>query len=137
MWKKFFRLIVFVSLYQILVEAYNFNNLDQVDSIFGDNFKNQDLETNSKELSEVIAFFNKNRDNFTNLLQNHTQEWDKTYPITKSILFTALSEFTILNSQNVDFDVKNFINKYLKLSQNYIDDDNAKLVHAILAKVLV
>jgi len=137
MWKKFFRLIVFVSLYQILVEAYNFNNLDQVDSIFGDDFKNQDLETNSKELSEVIAFFNKNRDNFTNLLQNHTQEWDKTYPITKSILFTALSEFTILNSQNVDFDVKNFINKYLKLSQNYIDDDNAKLVHAILAKVLV
>ncbi len=94
------------------------------------------------EINTIKIFFNQFKLALpaTNLEAKKYITWDKTSFILQSILLLVLTELEyIKNSENFEIttDEKKLITRhYLKVCQQYIDNQSVSLLHAILTKVL-
>jgi len=132
-WDKNLRYCIFTAVYQKLfwedesVEYF----LDW--SFIIENIPNKDTRPEIDLLDELYEVFLENKANYTEQLQNHLKNWNRTFPDVRACLFTFLLEKDSLKKKSED--VSDIVSKYVRLSEDLIGGKNVGLVHAIVSKL--
>ncbi|MEI6729560.1 MAG: hypothetical protein WCK98_08035 [bacterium] len=139
MWDKNFRIAVFSLLYEILftgISSDDFNLKSDTNK-----FKNQVLGLNEVfnglDLDIIfiqIRIFFEKQDLFEEKIKASIKTWDKTFVTVKACLFTFCLE--IEDNSLVSSADNKIVNSYLRLSQDYLGEENVSLVHANILKIL-
>ena len=139
MWAKEFRFLVFVGLYSFLFweeefsrEDFQKNDLEALKTMFY-----ADSDFTEEEIKKALDFILKthaNKSDYKKILLNYLNNWDKTYLLTQSILFTFLAEIGDIQKKEVE--KENIVGKYIRLTQEMVGGQSTALVHAVASKIL-
>lgn len=157
MWQNNLRQSVYFLIYQNLVNP-EFNdieeNLDKLRILYG--FELDPLSVH------YLEKFVENKDKYTSILVGNFSDWQKTYNLVKAIVFTFVLEQLdfevetdlevikgvkktglkkdIVDIENINLELKKdnkkLLSSYIALAQDFTSNENVKLVHAVLAKLL-
>jgi transcription termination factor NusB len=135
MWDKKFRYIIFSLAYQFLFWSEHFDFDNTFETLTTNTYKPED-EVNLKKIAQkskdTLDIFKTNQQDFEIILRKYLASYDKTYPLIKAILFTALLEdFLIDKSQSR----KPLMSKYIHLTQEMVGGKNPTVVNAVLGNV--
>lgn len=115
---------------------YNYDFVETVKSLSNSGeFEFKILESDLENLEIQFSIWQEKNKDFDILLGKVSNDWDKTLITTKSILAVIYLEFCNLETTKNPIIINKFIAKYLKIAQNYIDNKNVSLVHAITTKI--
>lgn len=154
MWTHSFRFCMFLLVYQTVFD-YSSSNLlgetfdydlfvESIKSEYKDFFVEQlDSEANiskffdksETKFRQKIKFLKKNYPTFKETLEGELAAWDKTFDIIKAVLFCFMIEQN--DSKNSETFQRTSIGIYIQLCEEFVVSANVKLIHAVLAKVLI
>lgn len=139
MWDKKFRIAVFSLLYEILftgLDVSEFSAKSITDEYrvevkaLNNVFEDLDLD---KVFAKILVFF-ENCDEYETKVKESTKNWDKTFLTVKACLFTFCIEIDEIDILSINDN--QIVNSYLRLSQDYLGQENVPLVHAVVLKLL-
>jgi transcription termination factor NusB len=138
MWDKKFRIAVFLLLYNILFKSISLDDFISKSATqefkselfaLSDIYIDQDLD---KVFTQILLFYELENE-FSTKIKASIKSWDKTFEIIKACLFTFCLE--IRNISKLDQEKFKIVNTYLRLSQDYLGQENVPLIHAIILKI--
>ena len=161
-WSKHLRLSVFVMIYQTIFNqprtsrnSSSIQDLEmdsqRIDSLlislsqehpeyFGDN----NLELTDEFWTDLrllvqaqVDSFVANYGDYKTQLEPYLTNWDRTFEIIKAILFCFMLELRNAKSSLNEQQITTLIGSYIQLTEDFSVPANVKLVHAILAKLVV
>ena len=165
-WSKHLRLSVFVMIYQTIfnqprtsrnsssiqdleMDSERINSLlislsQEHPEYFGDNTLGSNPELNDEFWTDLrllvqaqVGSFVANYNDYKTQLEPYLTNWDRTFEIIKAILFCFILELRNAKSSLNGQQITTLIGSYIQLTEDFSVPANVKLVHAILAKLVV
>ena len=165
-WSKHLRLSVFVMIYQtIFNQPRTSRNSNSIQALEMDNERINSLlislwqehpeyfDKNGAELNDAlndefwtdlrllvqaqVDSFVANYSDYKTQLEPYLTNWDRTFEIIKAILFCFILELRNAKSSLNEQQITTLIGSYIQLTEDFSVPANVKLVHAILAKLVV
>ena len=84
-----------------------------------------------------VDFFVTNYSDYKTLLEPYLTNWDRTFEIIKAILFCFMLELRNAKSSLNEQQITTLIGSYIQMTEDFSVPANVKLVHAILAKLVI
>jgi hypothetical protein len=132
MWSKNHKLSLILVIYQILfwgLDDYKKHlNVEGISSLLSE-YKTGEFVFDATEVEEYEQYFLENKPGFDIKLQENLLELNKTYLLTKSVLYTFLIEL----NKSSEFSTKS-VPDYLRLTQDLAGPNQVSLVHAVVSK---
>lgn len=89
-----------------------------------------------KKVDEILEKFFLEKDVYWKAIEQNLKDTKKTYMLVQACLYSYILEKNFIEEETTQKkSVKYLVGKYIKLSQNFIGDDNVSLVHAVLIKI--
>ena len=121
-----------ISLWQEHPEYFGDNNLELTDAL------NDEFWTDLRLLVQAqVDSFVANYSDYKTQLEPYLTNWDRTFEIIKAILFCFILELRNAKSSLNEQQITTLIGSYIQLTEDFSVPANVKLVHAILAKLVV
>ena len=87
-------------------------------------------------VDQILKDFFAKKDIYWKNIKKNLKDTKKTYMVVQACLYCYILEKEFIEKEILQRDsVKYLVGKYIKLSQNFIGDDNVSLVHAVLIKL--
>ena len=165
-WSKHLRLSVFVMIYQTIfnqprtsrnsssiqdleMDSERINSLlislsQEHPEYFGDNTLGSNPELNDEFWTDLrllvqaqVDSFVANYSDYKTQLEPYLTNWDRTFEIIKAILFCFMLELRNAKSSLNEQQITTLIGSYIQMTEDFSVPANVKLVHAILAKLVI
>jgi transcription termination factor NusB len=133
MWSNPTRKILIGSIYEYLFWSnLGSKKIPEVDwTQLIDLYNTESFPLAEKELNSLYEKFLEKSETYIHIIQEHFDNWSKTYDIVKAILIVFVLELEDTNLASE----KSIINKYLKITQELVGGQNPNLVHAVALKI--
>jgi transcription termination factor NusB len=136
MWDKYFRLCLFMAVYQELFAEELGADLGLEWDFILETVENPQDRPSSKELAKSMASLRLKREQYELLLKKYLHSWERTYETVKAMLLTFLEELSKLREVEEKSELIELVGKYVRLTQDYIGGENTALVHAVASNIV-
>lgn len=139
MWNKSFRLVLLCGIYQYLFWKALDNTIYSPDwEYIYTVLKREEDETPDYELiNRLFSDFVEQEQAMEELLKEYVKDWERTFVVIKACFFSFVIEYVYLkNNSQLPQEIKPFVNKYVRTSQDLAGGDNPLFVHAVISKLI-
>ena len=117
------------------------SDVNPLQDIYGlvnfDDFGFDISQINFEDLQTQFDLWKLRQVDFENRIGSISSNWEKTLITTQSILAVIYLEFCELEKTQETVLLSKLVTKYLKITKEYLDNQNISLIHAIITKIQV
>ena len=146
MWGKDLRTLLFWYIYTLEYWDCFLDTVLEIDTPFIDSIDSIFLEYENGKVdltlvSHLLGIYRTNRAKYEDNTKKYLNNWNKTYLLVKCLLYTYILEQNYYQQNNKseflnEESKKSVVSKYLRLCDQYIDNNSVSAIHAVLLKLV-